>query len=129
MTDELREQTTEAVGSYDGPDEKGEDTGLTASPPERLTEIDKLRLQNAFLRFHAVSTQMGSIRTQMEVLRRDAAKADEELVKVRKELEAVRGDIEKRYAVDLKKTTVNQDGVFVPLNASAMPFPVNGGQQ
>jgi hypothetical protein len=93
----------------------------------KLQEIDKLRLQNAFLKWHALNTQSVSIRTQFEVLRRDAARVDQESVEAQKTLETVREEIAGRYNIDLKKTTVDQDGNFVPLRPGQVPFPVAGG--
>ena len=122
MTDELREQVAK-LG------EAGEKT--QADGPNMLSPVDKLELQNAFLKFHAVMLQRTNIKTQMEVLRRDAATADVEAQKTQAALAAKRAQIEKDYGVDLQKVTVNEAGEFIPLDPSQLPFhtqgPTNGG--
>ena len=99
---------------------------------KKLGEMDLLKLQNAFLKLHALNTQAGTIKSQFEVLRRDAQRVDQEAEEAKKALIKVRGDISSKYGVDLTKTTVDQDGNFVPMDPKKMPFPVeapgsNGG--
>ena len=103
------------------------DTTLKEQPkPTKLSEIDKLKLHNAFLRYHSVMTQRANIKSQMEILRRDAATSDEALAKAKVALVEQREHISKEYGVDLQKVSVNEEGEFVPLDLANTPFPVQG---
>lgn len=94
---------------------------------KKLEETDLLRLQNSFLKLHALNTQAGSIKSQFEVLRRDAMRVDQEVEEAKKNLVAVRSGIAVKYRVDLTKMTVDKDGNFVPLDQKQMPFPTGQG--
>lgn len=93
---------------------------------KKLEEIDQLKLQNAFLKLHALNTQAGTIKAQFEVLRRDALRVDQEAKEAQAILETVRKYIAEKYGIDLSKTTIDQDGNFVPLRPGQLPFPVGG---
>jgi len=102
-----------------------EATNAGGVAPAALEEIDLLKLQNAFLRLHALNVQAGTIKSQFEVLRRDALRVDKEAEEAKGKLEAVRAHISEKYGVDLKRVTVDDGGRFIPLRPAQVPFPVD----